>query len=310
MTNPTDTSIHIRASRPLVSSEEAVSGAVVGSTDEELRSSTVGDYAQKLHEEEFKNSQIPDKSSDLPQFDTQEVLSGKVLGKGAFGMVHEIRGFQIQRTSSTSSSMGVPCDSNHSNPIDVDDEVAPGNVESCKFIAKHCFRNGGDARYAVKRLRPHVIQGKDLLWQGIADLATETRFLSSMAYHPNVIHLRAIGRCRFSEDCFIVLDRLYDTLTIRLQTWRQERKRQKRMVQKYWKDPQRTKKSQLYDDRLLVTYDLSSALAHLHKCHIIHRDLKPDNLGFDIVSNYYIYDGGHFETTLVLIQYFLLFPSN
>jgi serine/threonine protein kinase len=279
MDNANDTSIHVRSSP--FSSEEEASG-VLGSTDE-LRS-TACEYAQQVYKKEFEHSQIPDKSSDLPQFDTQEVLSGKMLGKGAFGMVHEIRGFRIQTGSGS-----IPSDSNRT--VDSDgDEVAPGNVESCKFIAKHCFRNGGDARYAVKRLRPDVIQDHNTLLQGIADLATETRLLSSMAYHPNVIHLRAIGRARFTEDCFIVLDRLYDTLETRLQTWGQERKQAKRLVQKYWKDPQRTKKSQLYEDRLVVTYDLSSALAHLHKCNIIHRDLKPDNLGFDIVSIYY--DGG------------------
>jgi len=46
-----------------------------------------------------------------------------------------------------------------------------------------------------------------------------------------------------------------------------------------------TKKDTLYEERLLVAYDLSSALAYIHRCRIIHRDLKPDNMGFDVRGN-------------------------
>ena len=55
-----DTSIHIWSS-PF--SSEEVSG-VLGSIDQLL--STVCEYAQKLHKEEFADSQIPDKSSGHP----------------------------------------------------------------------------------------------------------------------------------------------------------------------------------------------------------------------------------------------------
>jgi serine/threonine protein kinase len=80
-----------------------------------------------------------------------------------------------------------------------------------------------------------------------------------------------------------LLDRLYDTLEKRIKTWKREvdeltgiRAHLSR------RDPGGAKKVKLYEQRVTVAYDLSSALAYIHRNRIIHRDLKPDNMGFDI----------------------------
>ena len=99
--------------------------------------------------------------------DFDELTLGKVLGKGGFGTVWEIRAFSAEepinaiRRSSIIKPFG-------SKTFDVseDKEVDAGQVESRKFIAKHCIRNGGDARYAVKILSPETTKDSGKHCQG------------------------------------------------------------------------------------------------------------------------------------------------
>lgn len=45
-----------------------------------------------------------------------------------------------------------------------DDEVDKGMMESRKFIAEHCVRNGGETRYAIKRLSAEVVADQGTFW--------------------------------------------------------------------------------------------------------------------------------------------------
>jgi hypothetical protein len=176
--------------------------------------------ARQMHTQDFKDSSIPDKTTDFPKFTKEEILHGTILGKGGFGTVFEVRGFRIKDGSSCTvvpkrSSSRSSC--RLLRNVVPDEEVSMGEIESRKFIAKHCIHNDGDARYAVKRLSPEIAADHMSLFQGIADMATETRFLSSLE-HPNIIKLRAIAQGPwFHEDYFIVLDRLYHTLQTRME---------------------------------------------------------------------------------------------
>jgi serine/threonine protein kinase len=107
----------------------------------------------------------------------------------------------------------------------------------------------------------------------------ETRFLSSLEHHPNVVKLRAIvkGDC-FYKDYFIVLDRLFDTLTKHLETWKKENKTMQGLAG-IVRDRKGKNRGILVDEHMFFAYDLSLAIAHLHLHGIIHRDLKQDNLG-------------------------------
>jgi serine/threonine protein kinase len=174
------------------------------------------------------------------------------------------------------------------------------HAEQRKFLATHCWRDGGEARYAIKSLKASVIANPETLFQGILDLNAETRFLSSLPYHPNIVRLRGMaGGDRFDPHFFLVLDRLNDTLETRLEKWR------RRLEDKSLSPPQpwykcgclpsfqngKNERSQILDTtewqvqtahRLCFSFDLSSAMAHLHKYRMMHRDLKPNNIGFDI----------------------------
>ena len=98
---------------------------------------------------------------DFSDTDFHELALGKVLGKGGFGTVSEIRAFSAEEQSQPVADLKRPSfvkaySSRSAFKNVADKEVTHGEVESRKFIAKHCLRNGGDARYAVKVLSPET----------------------------------------------------------------------------------------------------------------------------------------------------------
>jgi hypothetical protein len=132
-------------------------------------------------------------------------------------------------------------------------------------------------RFALKQLKKRVTDEPHALLQGIADMATEARVLSSMV-HPNIVKLRGVARGQnvpFQRDYFILLDRLYDTLEARIKKWKaKDTKLQggRGLVV----DFNQTRRRQLWRERVGFIRDFASALAYIHERHIIHRDLKPD----------------------------------
>jgi serine/threonine protein kinase len=78
----------------------------------------------------------------------------------------------------------------------------------------------------------------------------------------------------FQPDYFILLDRLYDTLETRIRRWKLQEKKLSGL-RGLLKDPKQSQRKQLWMDRVLFAFDLSSALAYLHSKYVMHRDLKP-----------------------------------
>lgn len=82
-----------------------------------------------------KDSQLfsVDAQDVIPKFAMDELTMGRVLGKGGFGTVKEIRSIDCK---------------NVSGPV-AGDEGDQAHQDK-KFIADHCIRDGGDARYCIK----------------------------------------------------------------------------------------------------------------------------------------------------------------
>ena len=216
-------------------------------------------YAKEKYGEYFDGSSIADNISNFPTFGRSNLNLGKVLGKGGFGTVYEVRGVKIDSKSGS---------------------------DECLFIAKHCLReDSGDARYAIKVLSPENLNDPGKYIQGTLDMAIETRVLSDTE-HPNIIKARALADVDpFNDDYFIMMDRLYDTMEGRIQKWDKKVKRLSGIGGKMF-DRQGDKKKEVWHDRLVAAFDLSDALGYLHRKGIVYRDLKPENIGFDIVSQY------------------------
>ncbi|KAL7469906.1 hypothetical protein ACHAXS_010154 [Conticribra weissflogii] len=235
-------------------------------------------YATEKVESMKANSMLfcDDSLATIPTFSLDELVLGKVLGKGGFGTVNEIRGFKCSGPAVHEKD---DCDS--------EDQM----FQDKKFIADHCIRDGGDARYAIKALSSDIKVDEQLLTQGTIDMAVETMFLSVVS-HPHIITMRAFAtNGMIQPNYFIVLDRLYDTLEARIPKWRLQEKRSKSVVNKL-RGKSRDKLGELLEIKLSYAYDLMGAIEYLHKKRLVYRDLKPENVGFNVRDDIVLFDFG------------------
>ena len=147
-----------------------------------------------------------------------------------------------------------------------DEDYINSVVQDRKFMAKHCMRGKNkDCRYAIKKMRKECYEDSDKFINTIVDLVIEAKFLS-VVRHPNIIKIRAIsaGIDLFqspSTNSFIILDKLYGTLTEKLDKWLHKEKHGG--IAKLF-DFQKKKEKAFFAERLTVAYDVASALSYLH----------------------------------------------
>ncbi len=136
-------------------------------------------------------------------------------------------------------------------------------TQNRSFIASHVNRNG-QARYAIKRLSSGLSRNESTSFlSGVIDLALEAKYLS-VIQHPHIIKMRATSSTHpCSGNYFIVLDRLYDTLTARLCLWKDDLKKYSGIGKV--RDLKGEKRELKLATRLKVAYDLCSALGFIHE---------------------------------------------
>ena len=187
--------------------------------------------AKQFFQEDYidRDTHLVDMTDNFPKFTHQEIQYGNALGKGGFGIVYEVRGFDLKNSNR--------------NTIEIDDDLCeepdssmerqqqqPRIEESRRFMARHVFRKYADqgyhqySRYAVKSLKDEIVNGDPKhLVTALLDIVLEARILSALPEHPNIIKLRGVmSGDRFVPNFFLILDRLYETLEQRIQFWRQQ----------------------------------------------------------------------------------------
>jgi len=248
-------------------------------------------YAQKAVDDQTKNSQLFDfeKEAAVPTFHFKEILIGSLLGRGGFCDVSEIVNITLKNGDGYEEKKAAE---NHLTTNEFTDR------HTREFIATHVMRpakddsDQNDARYAVKQLSARTRLNSKKCVQGTVDLFLEARFLSVLE-HPNIIKMRGKVEGDFFQvdRSFIMLDRLYDTLTDRILKWGKRAK----VISKsfgFLGSKKKEKKKELLIERLTVAYDLSFALTYMHSMDMIYRDLKPENIGFDVRGDVKIFDFG------------------
>lgn len=241
-------------------------------------------HVEELAMDMSAKSALPLPKFHLPSFDRAEVLLCRVLGRGAFSDVRELRVF-YQRVPPQLRAHVAEAD----NECSTQGEVAFEETESRAFVMERATRRScGRGRYAVKSIRRKKNYTEDEVIAAILDLHTEARLLQALV-HPNIIGIHATGRQVYTPDYFLVLDRLHDTLQKRIKLWSEKKiqiKRDARGMNRLFRAEiaELRQGDAFLKERLVAANDLAGAIGFMHECRIIHRDIKPENIGFDIVS--------------------------
>lgn len=161
---------------------------------------------------------------------------------------------------------------NTNTSFDLNSSLRPNILQDKQFLSQHVTTSKGKSRYVVKIISPHIVRGDfQRFLQAAADMATETYFFSVLN-HPHILKMRAVGQGDFfSPSYFLVLDRLYDTLSDRIEgTWK---KQCHHLENDFFVWNRHRKGRGLWEERVGVARDLAGALAYLHDMGIIYRDL-------------------------------------
>lgn len=251
----------------------------------------------------------------VPKLDIRDLKLGRVVGRGGFCIVHEIKSFGSAMSIGTRQSQGnVSLSRMVRNPFQSRGQgldtssTAHGSVGTgsdwMSNVSGHCRDDTGanivdtgnafrpldrNKKYVVKRLCTDN-PDKITFLKGVVDLAMEAKFLSALN-HINVIKMYGVS-CDgpFAEGFFIVLERMEETLTKRIKKWMDIDRQSKGITGVF--TGSRRKLEELKSEQMLSAFEVAKGTNHLHEKKIIFRDLKPDNIGYNSSGILKLFDFG------------------
>ena len=212
---------------------------------------------ENLVEAAVENSTYLSKSSgsidSLAKLSREDIQIGKLLGRGTYSNVYEIRGFDIPEDDSL---------------LCIDGE-GKGHCISEQYDRLERLRQSitGPSKqspYAIKHLKPELLKNSKCFETAAMELILEAKLLSRLS-HPNIltIHGIALGegsafRSGLFDSYFIIMDQVHETLNRTMQRWRVD------------------STSVDIATKIHIALQVGRALAYLHdpSRRLIYRDLK------------------------------------
>jgi len=257
----------------------------------------------------------------IPKLHIHDLKLGRVVGRGAFCCVHEIRSFGSAMSIGTKHSGEDDRESITRmirNPFSSYSSSSRRNADARDSSTTHSVGNESDhmssfsgfarddnhiivetskdfplfdknKKYVVKQLDKESMDKVKFL-KGTVDLAMEARFLASLN-HMNVIKLYGVSSDGpFADNFFLLLERMHETLTKRIKKW-MDIERQSKGITGVFTGSKR-KMRELISEQLLTAFEIAKGTSYLHDKKIIFRDLKPDNCGFNVSGVLKLFDFG------------------
>lgn len=233
----------------------------------------------------------------VPTVSKEEFRLGSLLGQGVFGSVYEV--LSLRPDFTLGSSTNTLFEDKVEKPEHTGSPPPPPPPLTTTTAAP--TSESHPSKYVVKLLR-RDLRAK-IRTEAILDLVCEAEYLARLS-HPNIIRLRAtVGQSGFSS-FMLILDRLDQTLSTKLDEWKHalqgERKAQFgggpagmlcRKKPAYWRQHQGLRRV-LFHERLLAASHVARALRHLHSKSLMFRDVKPQNVGLDYSGQWKLFDFG------------------
>jgi len=237
-----------------------------------------------------------DEESDekIALFCREEIKLGELVGSGSFSEVYEISSFELLNFPTDESDK---LKRRHSLSLR---RLSGGGYKQTfpfgpsrfrrrqQILAEHS-QNTQDqlagrslhSRYVIKHLHPNLLSDPKLFKRAVRDLTTEATLMQDMV-HPHIARLRGVtwnGAAALEngshDSFFLVLDRLFETLDNRIESWNKEK--MQICPGDYLDDTTSDQRLALKANYCL---QIADALRYLHDQRIIFRDLKPQNIGF------------------------------
>lgn len=226
-----------------------------------------------------------EKFDAIPEVQKSDFLIAGHLGKGSFSDVFEVvskKGDIKKKPIAGTSAPGRRAPRSRRTTFS-----SSINTATLSLSRHSTAGDNGRVVLAMKCLRPQIRSDPEQFTIGAEDLVHETAILANLNHrHIIKVHARASGNLTdafvLNDGYFILLDKLNETLSGRMELWKRNPKCINPMIVR--QGPA--------EKQVEVAHCIADAVTYLHSKNIVFRDLKPANVGFDSSGVLKLFDFG------------------